>query len=537
MTTNYDALGKQLVARAKKKGAKQAEAFIEVGRESSVRVREGQIEDLTQATSKGAGIRVFVKGRLGFAWTSDFTTDALNHSVDLAVQLAQAAAPNKLNGLPPKKMLGVQADVGPLYDEAVANLDPEWKIKAALETEKAGKAYDPRIKTFESVGAGDSVSEVHLVSSEGAQRSYESTHVFLYAVPVATDGDQLQTSYWVDYKRFLSELDAPEAIGKEAARRAVRLLGAKKVRSQRVPVIFDPMMAASFIGIIAAAANGDAVHKKSSFLASKLNEPIAPSNVTILDDGLLRRGLGTSPFDGEGVATRKTAIVDKGVLKAFLYDTFTARKAKAATTGNASRGYRTLPSIGTNNLYLEPGTRSPEELIKEVKNGFYVTAMLGHGANLVTGEYMPRRERSVDREWRARQSGAGSHRRRDHAGDAQLHRRHRQRLDVPWFHRSSDDSLRRAHRQRRIENGRPQEIPARLPRKKVAKASKEPPRPPKPRRAELKRQRSPSRSRPTAAPCSPRTKSLWGVTASCLPPCRSSWWSRRRTNAIAARRT
>jgi PmbA protein len=387
MGTDYQTLARQLVQRAKKKGAKQAEAFIEIGRESSVRVRDGEIEDLTQATSKGAGIRVFVKDRLGFAWTSDFTKESLDTFVDRAVQLAEAAAPNKLNGLPQKKQLAGPADVGSLFDDEVANLDPEWKIKSALEMEKAGKSLDPRIKTFESVGAGDHLNEVYLASSEGADRAYQGTYVYLYAMPVAADGPQLQTSYWVDYKRFLKELDSPEAIGKEAARRAVRMLGAAKVKSQRVPVIFDPLMAASFVGGIAAAANGDAVFKKSSFLSAKLGQAIAPRDVSIVDDGLLARGLGTSPFDGEGVPTRRTALVDHGVLSAFLYDTFTARKAKAETTGNASRGYRSLPSIGTNNLYLEPGTRSPEELIKEVKNGFYVTAMLGHGTNLVTGEY------------------------------------------------------------------------------------------------------------------------------------------------------
>ncbi len=387
MGTDYQALAKQLVARAKKRGAKQAEAFIEVGRESSVRVRDGQIEDLTQATSKGAGIRVFVKDRLGFAWTSDFTTDALNSTVDRAVELAAASAPNKLNGLPTKKQLEGQADVGPLFDEEVANLDPEWKIRSALEMEKAGKGLDPRIKTFESVGAGDYVNETYLASSEGAGGGYQGTYVYLSASAVASEKDQLQVGDWFDYKRFLKELQAPEAIAKEAVHRAVRMLGASKAKTQRVPVIFDPMMAASFVGGIAAAASGDAVFKKSSFLANKLGQMIAPANVTLVDDGLLPRGLGTSPFDGEGVPTRKTAIVEKGVLQAFLYDTFTARKAKAETTGNAARGYRSLPSIGTNNLYLEAGTRSPEDLIREVKNGLYVTKMLGHGTNLVTGEY------------------------------------------------------------------------------------------------------------------------------------------------------
>jgi len=387
MATDYEALAKQLVARAKKKGAKQAEVFMEIGRESSVRVRDGQIEDLTQATSKGMGVRVFVKDRLGFAWTSDFTPDALNATVDRAVELAAASAPNPLNGLPGKKQLGPPSDVGELYDEAVANLDPEWKIRSALEMERVGKAFDPRIKTFESVGAGDYVTEVHLASSEGALGSYRGTYVYLSASAVASDKGQLQVGDWFDYKRFLNELQPPEAVAKEAAQRAVRMLGAAKVKTQVVPVVFDPMMAASFVGSIGAAANGDAVYKKSSFLASKLNETIAPENVTIVDDGLLARGLGTSPFDGEGVPTRKTAILERGVLKAFLYDTFTARKAKAQTTGNAARGYRGLPSIGTNNLYLEAGTKDPKELVREVKNGFYVTKMLGHGLNLVTGEY------------------------------------------------------------------------------------------------------------------------------------------------------
>ncbi len=387
MSTDYQALAKKLMARAKKKGAQQAEVFIEVGREASVRVRDGEIEDLTQATSKGVGVRVFVKKRLGFAWTSDFTEGSLNAFVDRAVELAEAAAPNSLNGLPDRSDLRGHHDVGALFDPQIANLRPEWKIEAAIEMEKAGRSVDPRIKTFDSVGAGESVSEVYLASSEGFTGGYQGTYAFLYAMPVAAEGDQLQTSYWVDYKRFLDKLDSPEAVGKEAARRAVRMLGAKKVKSQKVPVIFDPMMAASFVGSIASAANGDAVFKQSSFLASKLGKKIAPESVSIVDDGLLKDGIATSPFDGEGVATRTTKLIDQGVLKAFLYDAFTARKAKAHSTGNAARGYRTMPHIGTNNLYMEAGSQSPESIIKGVKNGFYVTAMLGHGANLVTGEF------------------------------------------------------------------------------------------------------------------------------------------------------
>lgn len=384
---NYEQLAKKIVQKALKRGAKQAEAFLQVGRSADVRVRDGEIEDLTQATSKGVGIRVFVRNRQGFVWSSDFDPRALDQLIDRAIAIAEMSAPNPLNGLPDAKDLGKVPDVGELFDPRVAALPDDWKIKAAVEMEKVVRAYDARIKTIESVGAGESVSDVYLASSAGRHGSYQGTSVYLYASPVATDGAQLQTSYWYDAKRFFEDLDSPENVAKKAAARAVRLLGAKKVKSQKVPVVFDPTMAAGFVGSVAAAANGDAVFKKSTFLASKLNQKIAPADVSIIDDGLRKRGLATSPFDGEGVPTRRTPIVEHGVLKAFLYDAFTARKAKTKTTGNASRGYQSLPHIGFNNLLLEPGTKTPEEIIREIPNGLYVTAMLGRGANMVTGEY------------------------------------------------------------------------------------------------------------------------------------------------------
>jgi PmbA protein len=387
MSTNYETLAKKVMQRALKRGAKQAEVFLQVGRSADVRVRDGEIEDLTQATSKGLGLRVFVKNRLGFVWSSDFDTDALDAIIDRAIALAEMSAPNPLNGLPDKEAFKQYPDVGELFDQRVATLPPDWKIKSAIEMEKVIKAFDPRIKAIDSVGAGESVSEVYLATSAGMSGGYQGTSVYLYASPVASENGQLQTSYWYDAKRFFEDLASPEAVAKKAAQRAVRLLGAKKVKSQKVPVVLDPTMAAGFVASIAGAANGDAVFKKSSFLASKLGQKIAPSHVSIVDDGLRKRGLATSPFDGEGVPTRRTSILEGGVLKAFLYDAFTARKAKTKTTGNASRGYRSLPAIGVNNLVLEPGKKSPEEIIKEIPNGFYVTAMLGHGANMVTGEY------------------------------------------------------------------------------------------------------------------------------------------------------
>jgi len=385
--TKYEQLAKNVIQRARRRGAQQAEVYLELGRQSSCRVRDGEIQDLTEATSKGIGLRVVCDQRLGFAFTSDFDPTSLNRFADRAVDLASAAAPHRLNGLPTSEDLGTPSDVGELYDPRISSLQPDWKIKASLEMERAGKAVDPRIVAFDSVGAGEQVAEVIVASSEGFVGGYAGTYAFMYAAPVASDGTQLQTAEWSDEKRFFDELESAEAIGRKAAERAVRMLGAKKVKSQRAPVILDPTMAASFASTIASAANGDAVFKKSSFFAGKLAKRIAAASLTLVDDGLRRRGLGTSPFDGEGVPTRRTAVIEKGVLGSFLYDCFTARKAKTRATGNAARSYRSLPAIGTNNLYLEPGRRSPEEIIREVKNGFYVTAMLGVGANIVTGEY------------------------------------------------------------------------------------------------------------------------------------------------------
>lgn len=387
MTTHYEQLAKKLVARAKKRGASSAEIFIQVGREASCRVRDQDIESLTQATSKGCGIRVIVNKRLGFAWTTDFTPSTLDAFVDSAIALAQASAPNPLNGFAEARDLGALPDVGSLCDPNIVSLSPEWKIKAAMEMEKACRAFDSRVKTVDTVEAGETVTEVYLASSTGMHGGYQTSSAYLYAAAVASDGHQLQTSDWYEVKRFLNELSSPESIAREAAQRAVRLLGAKKVKSQRVPVVFDPTMAAGFISAMASAASGDVVFKKSSFLASKLGQRIAPPTFTLVDDGLLPRGLGTSPFDGEGVPSRRTEIVQNGVLRSFLYDSFTARKAKTRSTGNAARGYKSLPSIGTHNLYLEAGSMSPEDIVKEIPNGFYVTAMLGNGANIVTGEY------------------------------------------------------------------------------------------------------------------------------------------------------
>jgi PmbA protein len=382
-------IAQRVVDRAKKRGAKQADAWAELSRESQVRVRDGEVEDLQQATSRGLGLRVISAGRLGFAYTSDLGPESLDLLVDRALQLAKSSASDPANRLPTAKVLsGRHGDQGLLDPEVIA-LSTEWKIDAAKAMERAGRAVDRRVKTFESVGASDVVAEVAIASSEGLSDSYRSSYVALYCAPVAqSDDGQLQTGYWVDYRRFLKELQPPEAVGRKAAERAVRMLGAKKAKTCRVPVVLEPLQAASFFGGLLGALDGKRIHQKASFFLDKLGERVAPTSLSIVDDGLYPRGLGSRPFDGEGLPTRRTPLLERGVLKSYLYDTYTAHKAKAQSTATAGRGYQSLPHIGTTTVVVESTqTRPPAEILRGIKSGLYVTSMLGHGADTVTGDY------------------------------------------------------------------------------------------------------------------------------------------------------
>ncbi len=379
----------QAVELAREAGASQADSWLEVGREASVRIRDAEIEDLTQATSRGLGLRVILDSRLGFAYGSDLSRAGLRTLAERAVSLAKAAAPDPANLLPDSAALRPRNPTPALLDPRVVELSTEWKIAAAKTLERVGRAYDPRIKRFESVGAADFVSQVAFASSEGVSDSYRTSYVVLYSMPVGeTDDGQMQVEGWVDQKRFLSDLKSPEEIGTLAAQRTVRMLGARKGQTARMPVVFEPAIAARFFGGLLGALNGNMVLKGASFLRDKLGQAIGPSFLTLEDDGLYPRGLGSAPFDGEGLATRRTALLDRGVLATFLYDTNTAYKAKTRSTHTASRSYRSLPGIGTHTVVVKVTQPTPRaELLKGITHGLFVTTLLGHGADTVTGDF------------------------------------------------------------------------------------------------------------------------------------------------------
>ncbi|MGH2568193.1 MAG: TldD/PmbA family protein [Bacteroidota bacterium] len=386
---DYQILVQQLADRAIKAGADEADVYLRVGREFEVTIRAGQIELLKQAQAKGVGVRVFTEKRMAFSHTTDFSDHTLGELVDNTVRMARHATQDHFHGLPEQVTKPVESRLNQLdlVDPGFDNLSTEQKIALAREMEQAALRYDKRVKLVEGASFSDSAAEVFLANSRGFSGTYAGTGSSLVCSVIAEENGNKEANYWYSSKRFFSDHQSPESIGTRAAERAVKMLNARTVPSGKYPVVFDPLLAASFLGFIAAALNGETVFRKMSFLTEKLGERIGSDLLTIIDDGTMPRGFGSKPFDGEGMPTRRKVVVEKGILKSYLYDSCTARKARTESTGNAARGTSSTPRISPLNFYVEAGQHSPEEIIRSVAGGFYVTNMIGFGVDTVTGQF------------------------------------------------------------------------------------------------------------------------------------------------------
>ncbi len=383
--TYYQELAQDLLEKAQKKGASQAECYVQLTEEFNVQVRKGEIEILEQSQGKGLGLRVFVGDKLGFSYTSDFASKTIDDFIDKTVYLAQQASSDEFNGLPEEDSL-TSLDLM-IYDPEVKTLGMDRKIELARRCEEAAFSFDPRVRNSEGASFSTYEKRILLVNSLGKSVNSDSTYFALSCVPLAEEKGEKRGSVFWDAKRFFKDLLSPEQVGKTAAQRATRLLGARKIKSRRLPVIIESIAVTRFLESISSAVNGESVYKKASFLAEKKGEKIASDLVNIRDDGAMIKGLGSAPFDGEGVFTHRKKIVDKGVLTSFLYDTYTARKAKRKSTGNASRGYDSIPYISPTNFFIENGDTRPEDLIGSTSEGIYVTDLMGFGINTVTGDF------------------------------------------------------------------------------------------------------------------------------------------------------
>jgi len=387
-STDLRDLAQDIVRRATKAGATAAECVVREGDEFSTLVRLGEVETLKESGSKSIGVRVFFGKRAASTYSSDFSREGLDRMLNSALELAKITSEDPFGGIPDAGQLGqLEGDLD-LYHEDVYSLPGPDRIDYARRAEKAALDFDPRIKNSEGGSFDAATGHKVLANSHGFVGEYKRSYCSLAAVPIAQTNDgAMQRDYWFSVARTLKKLDPPEQVGRIAAERTIRRLGARKVKTVHVPVIFDPMVATSIIEHIFEGVNGDSVYRGASFLASKLGQKIASDNVTIIDDGTMPGGFGTSPFDGEGVPTRRTVVIEKGVLTSYILNTYTAKKLGLATTGNASRGLAGTPGIGPGNYFLQPGTRTPKQLLADIKEGLYVTEFLGHGANLVTGDY------------------------------------------------------------------------------------------------------------------------------------------------------
>ena len=395
-TLDLESLTADVVALAIKAGASDAEAVVREGDEFSVNVRMGEVETLKESGSRGLGLRVFLGARSASTSTSDFTPEGIRQLVDGAVALAKVTEEDPFTGLPDAAEFGsCLSETGNLhlYFDDVYSLSGPERIDWARRCEAAALAADPRITNSDGGSFDAATGRKILANSRGFLGSYRTSYAGVSAAPLAMDADgKMQRDGWWTGARRMADLDSPESVGKEAARRALRRLGARKVPTQRVPIVFAPEVARSLIGSVFEAASGDAIWRHASYLAGKLGTQIAAPSLTIVDDNAMllpngAGGFGSSPFDGEGLPSRRTIIVQNGVLQTWLLNTYTARKLGLKSTHNASRGLAGTPGIGCGNLYLQPGTLTPDQIIDEVQAGLYVTGLMGFGTNTVTGDY------------------------------------------------------------------------------------------------------------------------------------------------------
>lgn len=378
---------RQVIDRAKRTGATAADVMIREDNSFSVTVRMGEVETLKEAISRSLMLRVFVGKRTATSYTSDLTQSVVQRLVDETVEMAKLTSEDQSAGLPDRAVHRASFPDLNLLDESWETLSPAQRINLAIRTEAAALASDKAITNSEGASFEYTRTQVALANTLGFDGAYEGTGAGLYCVPVAQSNGAMQRDHWMSAARHRTQMESPEDIGKKAAHRALRRLGARKIPTAEVPIIFDPLCARSLLSHIFEAVSGSAIYRRSSFLIGQIGQSVAEKDVTIVDDALMTAGLGSSPFDDEGVSTQVTPIIEAGVLRNYLHSAYTARKLSAQPTGNGTRAASGVVTIGPTNFYLKAGKYTPEEIISSTKKGLYVVELIGFGVNTVTGDY------------------------------------------------------------------------------------------------------------------------------------------------------
>jgi PmbA protein len=378
------ALAERLIAAARAAGADAADAVAMRSVSQSIEVRDGAVEESERAEGNDMGLRVMVGRKQAVVSTNDLSGDGVTALAERAVAMARVAPEDKFAGLADASQLAKNFPDLDLVDRTLPDVATLEAL--ARRTEEAGRAVKGVSKSG-GASASAGIGGMVLLTSHGFSGAYLGSHHGISMQAIAGEGTAMETDYDFSSALHAADLDTPEAIGRSAGEKAVARLNPRKVSTRKVPVVFDARVSGSLLGHLSSAINGAAIARKTSFLQSKLGAQIFAPGITVIDDPFRPRGLRSRPFDAEGVSGSRMALVEDGALKTWLLDSATARELGFATTGHAHRGASSTPSPGATNLHMEPGTRSPDELIADIEEGFYVTDLIGSGANLVTGDY------------------------------------------------------------------------------------------------------------------------------------------------------
>jgi PmbA protein len=378
-------IGDRVVALARP--GEQVEAVVARGRDTEIKAYGGEVESLSSAQSQGVGIRVVADGRQGFAYAATFDPEVLAETLAEARDNAAFATPDQYLGLADSDGVAV-ADLD-LFDAALEAFPSDGKVDLAVELERAALAADPRIAGIESAEYVDAVAEGAIVTSTGIRTAGRETACYVMASVMATAGDETQTGFGFSVGRQPGELDVAKAAA-EAAERATRMLGAVKPGSERLTVVLDPWVTAQFLGILAFTLNGESVLKGRSLFADRLGDEVASSVVTLVDDPTDPDAFTATETDGEGLATRRNSLIEAGVLRMFVHNAYTARRAGTTSTGSAVRsGFKSTPGVGCMATSLRPGSASQAELVAAVGDGLLIQDVSGlhSGVNPVSGDF------------------------------------------------------------------------------------------------------------------------------------------------------
>jgi PmbA protein len=380
-------LARDILAKAKAKGASQGDVVMVESDSFFVTVRMGEVEKISQAGEKRLGLRLFSGNSSASASTSDISKESIERLVDDTAQMARATAQDPHSGLPAAEHLAREIPDLDLLDGEARSISVEEKIQMAIETEKSALGFDSRITNSEGAEFSNNFGRVIYASSHGFSGEYYGSTFGHSVAPVAKSNGSMQRDYWYSSSRKFARLESPQKVGEKAAQRVLRRLGGRKVKTCECPIVFDPEIAASLLRSLSSAISGYSLYKGASFLVGKLGSQIASELATVIDDGTISGALGSRPFDAEGLPVNKKIIVEKGRLQSYLLDTYSGKKLGMPSTGNASRSVGEPPGVAPTNFFFERGSSTPQEIVRSVKDGFYVTELIGFGVNLVTGDY------------------------------------------------------------------------------------------------------------------------------------------------------